>query len=260
MKNLYKSLGVKEDSSADDIKRAYRRLAKKFHPDSTGGDKAKEKRFKEVSEAYEVLGKPDKRAEYDQMRLGPQMPPGYSAAGRPDAGVWDLGDLFGQMFGGQRQGSGGSGSGGVEYQFYQGGFPGASAPGAGHVRRRPPQRTEKPKKAKPAKPKSRKVKASDGSVLVKTGTDTYSDVVVDFDQAVLGTAVDVPTLSGTASVRIPPGTSSGVKLRLKGQGAKGSGGKRGNHIVTVQIRAPKDLSADDKKTLTDLMRKLRKGN
>src|SRR3954470_1129235 len=109
--DYYKALGVAQGASADEIKRAYRKLAKANHPDSTGGDKAKESRFKDISNAYDVLGDAKKRALYDEIRAGGGVQQGfpggytYSAqAGGP--GVFDLGDLFGQFFGGNARGGG----------------------------------------------------------------------------------------------------------------------------------------------------------
>src|SRR5689334_5609014 len=105
--DYYKSLGVAEKATAEEIKRAYRKLAKQYHPDSTGGDKAKESRFKDISNAYDVLGDAKKRALYDQIRAGGGAPSGfpggfpggftYTTQG-PGPGVFDLGDLFGQVF------------------------------------------------------------------------------------------------------------------------------------------------------------------
>src|SRR5215467_12700676 len=106
--DYYKALGVPEKASADKIKKAYRKLAKAYHPDSTGGDKTKESRFKDISNAYDVLGDQKKRALYDQIRAGGGVPgqgfPGgytYTTQG-PGPGVFDLGDLFSQVFGQQR--------------------------------------------------------------------------------------------------------------------------------------------------------------
>ena len=112
--DYYKVLGVPEKATADEIKKAYRKLAKANHPDSTGGDKTKEHRFKLISAAYDVLGDAKKKSTYDQIRAGgfdPRMggmPGGatYTYAGGGGPGVFDLGDLFSQFFGGG-QGPGG---------------------------------------------------------------------------------------------------------------------------------------------------------
>src|SRR5688572_9019758 len=100
-KDLYKILGVAENASASDIKKAYRDLAKRNHPDRTGGDKSKEQRFKEISAAYEVLSDPKKRQQYDLMRRGGGMPD-MSAF----SGIDGIEDLFASIFGNMNAGAG----------------------------------------------------------------------------------------------------------------------------------------------------------
>src|SRR5205814_1776971 len=107
--DYYKALGVNQGATAEEIKRAYRKLAKANHPDSTGGDKAKESRFKDISNAYDVLGDSKKRALYDEIRasggLRQGFPGGYTHTSQgPGPGVFDLGDLFGQFFSNARGG------------------------------------------------------------------------------------------------------------------------------------------------------------
>jgi DnaJ-class molecular chaperone len=257
VRDPYEALGVKPDASAEDIKKAYRRLAKRYHPDSTGGDKAKEDRFKEISTAYDILGDPDKRARYDSMRRG-----GFGGGAGGD-NAFDLGDLLAQMFGGAAGGGAaprGAGAGGVRYKVY-------STPGSGGGFRdsffgegfgpespfdfrepEPPRR-----RARSQAPAERRVRASDGSLVTQRGHDVHSDVRLSIDQAVLGTVVDVATLSGKASVKIPPGTSSGVKLRLKGKGAEDGRGNRGDHFVTVHIDVPKQVDEEAKRLLVNFM-------
>ena len=253
----YKVLGVKPDASADEIKKAYRRLAKQCHPDSTGGDKAKETRFKEISQAYDVIGDKEKRAQYDAVRSGGagRFGGGSPGGGFPGGGggVWDMGDLFSQMF---QQGGGRGGN--VDFRFTQGnpfggadpftaGGPMPGGPGGRGGRRRP--RTA----ARPRPPAERKLRTPDGTIVTQRGNDVYSDVRLTMDQAVLGTVAEVATLNGKAKVKIPPGTSSGVKLRLKGKGPQSAGGTSGDHMVTVQIDVPKHLDEKAKKLLIELM-------
>jgi molecular chaperone DnaJ len=244
--DYYKALGVSQAASADEIKRAYRKLAKAYHPDSTGGDKAKESRFKDISNAYDVLGDAKKRAMYDEIRAGGGLPRGfpgthtYSApSGGP--GVFDLGDLFSQFFGG----AAGAGRGGrvhVEHIDFD------------DARPRVQQRRHADEEAE-----FEHVKASDGSWLrVEHGHDVASDVRIAFDRAILGTVATVATIAGKAEVKIPPGTSSGKKLRLRGKGLPDRAGGHGDHYVTVQIDVPNELDDEAKKLLVQLATRVRK--
>jgi DnaJ-class molecular chaperone len=242
--DYYKALGVGEKATADEIKRAYRKLAKQFHPDTTGGDKAKETRFKEVSNAYDVLGDPKKRGLYDQIRANGGMPQGfpggagytYTSQG-PGPGVFDLGDLFSQFFSNAQQRTGSRVR--VEQEDMRGG---------GRRRARDAQDAEF----------ESKVKASDGTWLRVEGIDVFSDVRISFDRAILGTVATVATIDGKAEVKVPPGTASGKKLRLRGKGVTDRAGHAGDHYITVQIDVPGDLDDDAKKLLVQLVTRLRK--
>jgi molecular chaperone DnaJ len=111
-KTLYETLGVAKNASPDEIKKAYRKLAREFHPDKNAGDKDAEERFKEVQTAYDVLADVDKRKQYDRggMQNGRPGPPGGPNVdfGNVDFGNFDLGDIFGGIFGGGRAGGAGS--------------------------------------------------------------------------------------------------------------------------------------------------------
>jgi len=239
--DYYRALGVGEQATADEIKKAYRKLAKQFHPDTTGGDKAKESRFKDVQVAYDVLGDPKKRGLYDQIRANGGMQQGfpggytYTAQG-PGPGVFDLGDLFSQFFSG-------------------------SSRGGRQVRvdhnDEPLHRGRKRRDAQDVEFES-KVKASDGSWLRVEGNDVLSDVRIAFDRAILGTVATVATIDGKAEVKVPPGTSSGKKLRLRGKGVPDRQGRAGDHYITVQIDVPQELDEDAKKQLIQLVTRLRK--
>ncbi|NVB78526.1 MAG: J domain-containing protein [Kofleriaceae bacterium] len=248
--DYYKVLGVSEKATADEIKKAYRKLAKANHPDSTGGDKAKEKRFKEISNAYDVLGDDKKRKQYDSIRAGgfrPDLGGGgvHYTTHQGGPGVFDLGDLFSQFFGGAAGGSARPGGGRVRVERFD-----DDAVGGGPRRRRAPS-------AEDAEFES-KVRASDGSWLRVEGSDVHSDVRISFDRAILGTVATVPTVDGKAEVKVPPGTSSGKKLRLRGKGVPGRSGQVGDHYITVQIDVPRDLDEETKKLLISLVQKLRK--
>ncbi len=103
-----------------------------------------------------------------------------------------------------------------------------------------------------------KVKAADGSWLEARGNDLYSDIHIPFDRAILGTIATVPTIDGKAEVKVPPGTSSGKKLRLRGKGISDRSGVTGNHYVTVQIDVPGGLDDESKNLLVQLVQRLPK--
>jgi len=242
--DYYKALGVSSSASTDEIKKAYRKLAKAYHPDSTGGDKAKESRFKDISNAYDVLGDPKKKQLYDQIRAGGGMRGGFPGGGTyassgPGPGVFDLGDLFSQFFGSGTN----AGRGGARRAYVE------------HIEddRRPSGRTRDGDAELVSK-----VKASDGSWLNVEGNNVHSDVRISFDRAILGTVATVATVDGKAEVKIPPGTSSGKKLRLRGKGVPDRSGTPGDHYVTVQIDVPSDLDDDAKKQLVQLVTRLKK--
>jgi DnaJ-class molecular chaperone len=231
--DYYKALGIETTSNSDDIKRSYRKLAKQLHPDATGGDKTKESRFRVVQTAYDVLGDAKKKQLYDEIRAGRFSRGIYGQNDVPAA--FDLGDLFNEFFNGtappQRPGRVR-----VEHIHFDGDRFGA---------------------ADDAEFESR-VQASDGSWLHVEGNDVYSDVRVSFDHAILGTVATIATIDARADIKIPPGTSSGKKLRLRGKGVIGGGrrfGHVGDHYVTVQIDVPAKLDEESKKLLAQLVRR-----
>jgi DnaJ-class molecular chaperone len=241
-KDLYKILGVSETADAEAIKKKYRELAKKYHPDRTGGDKAKEHKFKELSAAYEVLSDPKRREQYDLMRRG-----GFRAGpgGAPDfsafSGIDGIEELFGQIFGGGLRGGaprGGRGGSRVVYESRPfagggGGFPGFGGfDGFGA-----------PPPVAPAAPVEETVRTHDGHTFTRKGADLHADVDVAIDEAVLGAKVEAPTIDGNVTITIPPRTSSGKRLRLRGKGAQLQGGGRGDLYLTVRIVVPEQVDA-----------------
>jgi molecular chaperone DnaJ len=245
-KDLYAILGVKEDASAADIKKAYRAAAKQYHPDRTGGDKAKESKFKEMSAAYEVLSDDKRRQQYDTMRKG-GFHPGGGVEFDPSAfeGIDGIEDLLGSLFGaGRPRGAGRAGRAGragaphivFETRGFDGDFGGSpfgrNGGGAYQVHQ---------------EPQEQQIRTRDGAVLTQKGYDFYWELELAVHEAVLGTKADVPTIDGKVTLTVPAGTSSGTKLRLRGRGAPRPNGEHGDEYVTVKIVVPTriDKKADD---------------
>jgi DnaJ-class molecular chaperone len=205
-KDYYDILGVKKNATADEIKKAYRSLAKKFHPDKNKGNKDAENRFKEMSEAYAVLSDTEKREQYD--RLGKEAFRSSGGGGNPFAGGanpfggFDFSQFTagGRARGGRRSTSGpGAGAGGFTDIFSDLFGGGASGP--------------------------------------ERGADLEAELTIAFRDAILGTTMDL-VLNGTGvKVKIPEGVSDGQHIRLRGKGAPGSsGGPAGDLNVLIHIR------------------------
>lgn len=218
-KDFYAVLGVSKDASEADIKKAYRKLARTHHPDQNPGDAAAEKRFKEISEAYDVLSDPKDRQEYDALRAMGGGGARFTAPGGSGAGGFE--DVFGDMFGG---GAGpgsfrtSSGAGGPDLSdlfgaFAGGGFGGAQGFGG-------PQGFG----------------GGYGQPRATKGADRTATTTISFRGAVEGTTVSLRAADGeTVEVRIPKGIRDGQKVRARGKGSPGTAG-RGDLMVTVQVR------------------------
>ncbi len=305
-KDYYRTLGVGENASADEIKRAYRRLAKKYHPDATGGDKAKEAKFKEITEAYETVGDEKKRSAYDVERKNPfagGVPPG---AGGPfpggfRGGAWrttpgggraniDVEELFNRH---EREGGGG-GFGDLFSELFGGATRTRTAAKGADVHAR--LEIELPTAAHggdvpivvDGKKLTVKVPAGvdDGQTIRVTGqgqpgkagagdlllevhvkphaqfrrhaADLEVDLPLTIDQAVLGAKVDVPTLEGRVQLTVPPSTSSGLKMRLRGKGVPKRDGTRGDLYAVTQIVVPKEVPPKAKELISEFTKLTRK--
>ena len=294
MKNLYDILGVPENADAETIKKAYRALAKKYHPDATGGDKRKTERFKEIGDAYSVLADDKRRHEYDRLRRAPVgvdgMPQGFDA------------DAFSQMFGDFGGGRGQGNPFGDLFSTLFGGAPGRGRPVArgadtqalitvdfreaalGTKRAlRTPRGTTVDVTVPPGvetgtrlrvpgqgEPGSRHGQPGDLFLDVRVTPDphlTRKDLDVELSlplslgEALLGTQVDVPTVDGTVRLRVPPGTSSGAKMRLRGKGVKHVDGRRGDQFCRIEIVAPKlgEEDSESRRLVEELERRTRPG-
>ncbi|MCG7443172.1 DnaJ C-terminal domain-containing protein [Dermabacter vaginalis] len=213
-KDFYKILGVSQDASAAEIKKAYRKKAKELHPDRHPGDAKAEERFKEVGEAYSILSDAEHRKQYDAIRaMGAGGARFSSGPGGASGGGFE--DLFGAFTGG---GFGG-GAGGVNIEdlmgmFGGGGFGGAQgragfSPNGGFGRQAP-----------------------------QKGADVSASVKLSFRDAVLGTEVSFSAGGRNITTRIPAGVHDGQKIRLRGKGqASANGGAPGDLMLTAHVAA-----------------------
>jgi curved DNA-binding protein len=266
-KDYYKILGVSREATAADIKRAYRKLAREFHPDKNKAKGAEDK-FKQINEANEVLSDPKKRASYDQ--LGPNWqngqrftpPPGwahgagrsggYAGGGGGEAGGFS--DFFSSLFGGGLGGAGFDDLGGQGVNRDQqaklainleDSFQGATRTitlGNRSLNVRIPKGVTSGQTIRLAGQAPR-----GGDVLLEIsfaahpvfrieGRDVHAVLSVAPWEAALGGPVPVPTLGGTVELNLPSGTVGGRKLRLKGRGLPGT--TAGDQFVTIQIVTP----------------------
>jgi molecular chaperone DnaJ len=356
-KDFYQVLGVERKTSIPDIKKAYRKLARKYHPDLNPGDKSSEAKFKEIQEAYAVLSDAKKRAQYDQFGFAGDVPPGpgqrppgagggFEGFNFSDMGTSSFQDLFENLFGGRASGRGqrpgaapergedltytmkigfedavrgvqarikvnrlvpcdgcgGTGEsrvggphacpscGGTGRSSMKRGamkfssacpscggtgtVPGEACPtcrGQGLVEKaelinvripagvdsgskvRVPEKGNADPAGSPAGDLYINIEVAPHPTFKREGPSLFVKVPITVPEATLGAKIDVPTLEGTSTIRIPPGTKSGQKFRLRAQGAPLPGGRtRGDEIVEVYIIPPP--FADER--VRDLMKKL----
>ena len=293
--DYYETLGVARDASDEDIRRAYRRLARKYHPDVNKEPDA-EDRFKQISEAYEVLRDEEKRARYDRLganwRTAPDVSGEEGFSGfrgtngfedvRVEFGDGAFGDIFEGIFG-QARGRARAGARGDGFSGFQmrgedreavleltleeaaaGGkrrislgdgrdytvdiprgvrdgqllrLAGQGGPGAG---------------GGPAGDVLLRVRLKPHPRFRVEGSDLFVDLPVAPWEAALGAEVPVPTLEGSARVRVPPGSSTGRRLRLRGQGMPDARGGAGDLYAVVAVHVPKRLSKRERELFEQL--------
>ena len=293
----YRALGVAKEATDEEIKKAYRKLARETHPDLNPGDAAAEARFKEVSVAYEVLSDPQKRRNYDEFgeialeagfdaeaaraqreafssRFGTTGSGGY-------AGSFEFGgiDDFLRQFQGGPGGAHGGGMGGFQMRgadaeasmslgFVDAALGGerkltvARATAGGQLLeetitvRIPPGVTDGGRLRIPGKGGEGmgggpagdlwiSVRVEPHRVFRRLGRDLELDLPITLREAVEGAKVEVPTLDGRVSLTVPPGTSGGRRLRMRGQGIPaGKQGEPGDLIARIQIVVPKEASSE----------------
>ena len=300
-KDPYEILGVEKNASQDEIKRAYRRLAKQHHPDHNPDNASAEQKFKEVQAAYEVLGDADRRAQYDRFGAG-GPPPAYQTwgAGEAPSGFenvhfdfgagGDLGSIFEQFFqrgrgrpgprprAGRRSAARGAD---IEHQIeigFEEALRGTTREIALQTNRgrAPSERIEfrVPPGVKDGQRIRVKGRGQDGgggrgdlmirvqiqphAYFRREGSDILLDLPLSIEEALLGAKVEIPTLDGPTRLTIPPGTSSGMKLRLRGRGIRDArSGAAGDMYAITKVVVPRDLSDRAKELAAQLGQELK---
>jgi curved DNA-binding protein len=290
--DYYEALGVPRDASAEDIRRAYRRLARQYHPD-VNKEPGAEDRFKQISEAYEVLRDEEKRRRYDRLGASwrAQEPPGGASRARNGGGGGfrdvrvdfggsdfeggDFGDIFDSFFsrGSRRGGEGFSMRGSDQEAVLELSLEEAARGGkrtlsfddgrSFEVEIPPGVRDGQViRLAGQGSPGTGGGATGDLMLRVRLrphprfrveGRDLYVDLPVAPWEAALGATVPVPTLDGEAKVSVPAGSSCGRRLRLRGQGLPASeGGTPGNLYAVIQIQVPKRLTKAEREAFERL--------
>ena len=295
-RDYYETLGVSKTASEDEIRSAFRKLARKYHPDVAKDKKTAEEKFKQINEAYEVLSDPEKRRKYDQLgenwnQPGGFQPPPQWGGGQPGGFRWGSGENGGVEFE-----FGGTGFSDFFEAFFGGGRGRSAFGGFGQrgtmaergsdveadimvtleealhgstrqvsLRRAGSKKTEtyqvkiprgvregqRIRLAGQGEAGERGGKSGDLFLRVRLarhpdfsveGSDLVHEVKIAPWQATLGDQLIVPTLEGSARLKLPSGTQGGQRFRLRGRGLPGVSGQRGDLYVVVQISVPKKLS------------------
>lgn len=276
----YVVLGVKREASDAEIKKAYRALAKKLHPDLNPSDAGAEARFKDVSAAYDLLRDAERRRRFDAGEIdasGAERPERNfyrqyadsegAAHYRPDAEFEDLSDFFSQAFRQQRDRQGSTGQRGfafrggdvryhLEIEFLDavnGATRRVTTPdGATLDISIPPGvtdgqtlrlagRGEPGLNGGPAGDALIAISVAPHAVFERDGNDILLNVPISIDEAVLGGSVEVPTTTGRVKLKVPPGSGTGKVLRLKGKGVKPARGTPGDQRVTLSVVLPEKI-------------------
>lgn len=282
-KDYYTILGVEKSASESDIKKAFRKLAHQYHPDKKGGDEAK---FKEVNEAYSVLGDKQKRAQYDRFGAAGFNPGagGFQGAGfnpndfgfdfsgfqQGDFDMGDLGDILSSIFGGRRVRRGRDVAVDIELSFHDSVF---GTERKVVINSKLVQQKEVTIQVPPGIDNGQMIRLSgmgetlEGGVpgdlyvkvhvrkhphLRKEGANLIMDLEVRLTEALLGAERMIGTLDGDITLKIPSGTDTGTILRVKGKGVPLRDSKRGDLYVRIKVQIPEKLSRDAKKAIEEL--------
>ncbi|MBQ9418748.1 MAG: DnaJ domain-containing protein [Synergistaceae bacterium] len=278
-KDYYKILGVSRDAKPEDIRKAYRKLAKQYHPD-VSKEKDAEEKYKEINEAYEVLSDPDKRQKYDTLGMNWQNgqdftpPPGWQHV-EFNGDMGGFSDFFQTIFGGSRGGFGGfqdifSGSSGYRQPVrkdtevnatlsledaVRGGQHSFTFSGVNGKRtlkvNLPKGITEGSRIKLPGKSDTggdiyMNIHIAPHKIFEVSENDLTREIRVPVFDAVLGKDIEVGTLDGHVMIKMPPGIQDGQKLRIKGKGIPKRDGTNGDLYVRVKIEIPRHLTSKQK--------------
>ena len=287
-RDYYEVLGCKKGASVEELKKAYRKLAVKYHPDKNQGDKQAEERFKEINEAYAVLSDPKKKEQFDQFgsnnfhqRFSQEdIFRGFDVGDMfKDQGM-GTDDIFSRIFGDamkRHRGGTRAAAKGEDYSMeiqvtfrdaYDGGekriafmrdgarqelsvkIPAGIESGA---KLRVPGRGAAGRSGGPAGDLFLTVTVGSDPLFVREGIDIVHTHEVRFSEAVLGGSIDVPTMEGTKRIKIPAGIQPGTKVRLKGLGFGKSGAQgRGDMYVRIAVLVPERLNARQRELVEQL--------
>lgn len=276
----YKTLGVAKDATQKEIQSAYRKLAKKLHPDLNPGDKGAEDRFKEASAAYSVLGDEDKRARFDKGEIdasgAEQAPrnyyrdyaasPGGDTRYQSTSGFSDFGDgddIFSSFF--SRRGRGQSQARGNDMNFSMdvdfldaanGSKEQITLPDGTKLDLQIPPGTQDGQTLRlrgkgepgfgggPPGDALITIRVRPHPVFTRDGDDIRIEMPISLREAILGAKVAVPTLSGNVMMTLPANSSSGKTLRLKGKGVAKRGGGNGDQYIALKVMLPDTADPD----------------
>ena len=268
MSDPYKTLGVPKSASPEDIRKAYRRLAKENHPDAKPGDRAAEEKFKQISAAFKLLSDPAQRARYDRGEIdanGEEVAPHHhfrsTRQGRRGEFTDIFSDLFSDMGAGPRALRGGDLQAKLDVDFVlaaKGGSHRLQLPGGHRVDVKIPAGVEDGKVLRlGGQGQPGQNGGPDGDLLItltvkphrwltRDGDAIRLDLPVTIQEVMQGAKVRVPTLHGDVDVKIPPKSTSGSLLRLKGRGIKRPGKAPGDQIVRLMVDIPDNEDLADR--------------
>lgn len=284
-KDYYKTLGINRSASEDEIKKAFRKLAKQFHPDANPNNPQAEARFKEVNEAYEVLGDPQKRAQYDRFgsdpfgqfrQRGSTGNGGSSTRFDPDS---DFGSIFDSIFGGfgtRKKGQQNRAEPGRDIEHdvtislreaYEGTVRYVTK-GERRLKVNIPAGASDGTKVRLANEGERGsggpgdlyliVRVEPDAHFLRDGDDLQVEVEIDMFTAILGGEVRVPTMTRPVKLKIPPGTQSGQRFRVNGKGMPKLRQKEayGDLYARALLTVPTDLTPTQRELLLQFMESL----